>query len=195
MANLNEFIQRHIGKYCDFDGAYGYQCVDLVKFWNKELGYGPRYGNGKDWINNAGTDYTRVDYKPGLIPQEGDIFSFRGTPSNPAGHTGIVVSGDSQGFTSFDQNWSARPPAIIRHDYSLMLGWIRPKKGVNEVVTDDILLGLYNGILMRNYPDLGTFRAKDPAAFSKLGRPVIDVIQELSNSPERAQVNKKYFGS
>ncbi len=76
-------------------------------------------------------------------------------------------------------------PAVVRWDRT---------GGEQEVVTEEILLGLYNGILMRNYPDLATFKAKDPAAFSKVGKNTLSIIQEVSNSPERGLVNKKYFG-
>lgn len=139
MIKLSDFIKKWNGKKLEYDGLYLFQCVDLVKAWNHDLGYPPKSGNGKDWINNAGKEYTKVLYKKGLVPREGAIYSFKATPGNPGGHTGVFISGNTIKFKSFDQNFPIGSPCHIQeHDYSLMLGWIQPKnyQGGDDVYTD-----------------------------------------------------------
>jgi hypothetical protein len=37
MINLEQFIQKWKGKRNDYDKAYGYQCVDLIKQYTLEV--------------------------------------------------------------------------------------------------------------------------------------------------------------
>ena len=173
---LKDFIAKYNGQWLDFDGVYGAQCVDVSRAWNASLGYAPRHGNGIDWINLAGNDYTQIRYKPGLIPQEGDIFSMNNTS---LGHTGVVISGDANGFTSFDQNWNNKPCSVTRHSYSQVQGWIRPKNYQlgGDMVTKQILEAVTNAYLNRNPNDVEYAR--------DVGKPIWDALVLYANSQER----------
>lgn len=134
---LTEFIKKWEGKAVDFDKSYGFQCVDLVKqYWFEILGNPVPKGNGKDWINNAGTKCTKTVYKKGLIPAPGSIISWSGSlPSSGGyGHVALVISATPTSFISFDQNWaSAKFCRRVEHNYSYVQGWITPKGGELEV--------------------------------------------------------------
>lgn len=139
MLRLNEFIAQYNGRKVGYpnDQTYPGQCVSLVKWWNQNLGYPVRYGNGKDWINNAGSDYLRYDYKPGELPIEGDIISWAAAkPADPTyGHVAIVIKADANGFQSFDQGWGKDICQVVYHNYQSVQGWIRPK---NYTIGGDI---------------------------------------------------------
>lgn len=130
---LDTFLKEWEGKPLDTDGFPAdqpFQCVDVAKEFNKELGYPPRAGNGKDWINNAGNDYIQILYKPGAIPLEGDIISWSGNLPNSGGygHVAVCISGSTNSFVSLDQNWAnAHYCRRVEHNYSYVQGWIRPK--------------------------------------------------------------------
>ena len=54
--NRNEAVEwaiAQVGKALDYDGAYGAQCVDLIKYYYAYLGEKPVRGNGKDYATNA----------------------------------------------------------------------------------------------------------------------------------------------
>lgn len=186
---LKDFINTWNGKQIDFDNFASFQCVDLAKKWNQELGYSPRYGNGNQWINNAGNDYTRIDYSPGLVPQEGDIVSWAGaSPANvPYGHVAIATGqGDKTRFQTFDQNWSGNYCKLNWHSYQSVQGWIRPKNYVGggvDMVDNNMLVRLYNGFFHRQ---------PDESSLGYVGKPAADVILELIQSEEHRIVEGQW---
>jgi len=124
---LQEFINANNGKGLDFDGAYGYQCVDLAQFWSRELG-GPRFtGNAKDIFGQAPAFYDSIPNTPSGVPQAGDIMIW-GTKVGPYGHIAVFIDGDVNRFRSFDQNWPVGSICHVQsHDYFGVVGWLRKK--------------------------------------------------------------------
>ena len=100
---LKRFVVTYLGKKVDFDGAFGYQCVDLFRQYCKDvlgIKQTPSVDGAKDIINNPGDlKVSKGAYAPG------DVLVYDGTKSNPYGHVCILVSLlDSDTFIVFEQN-------------------------------------------------------------------------------------------
>lgn len=96
------WAQSQVGKALDYDGAYGAQCVDLIKYYYAYLGVTPVLGNGCDYATNALPDgWQRLQ---GATPEPGDILVYSGTTSNPAGHVAIYESD----YSHYNQNVSGK---------------------------------------------------------------------------------------
>lgn len=134
MADLQGFINRHNGRYLEFDGAYWNQCVDLTKAWQKELGLSVTRGNANQWPANANKkDYTWVANGIRNKPDPGDIVVFGGNA--PYGHIGVCVSADYINLTCFEQNRPFRSPCHLQFTrlYGLgtsmpVRGWLKPRR-------------------------------------------------------------------
>lgn len=100
---LKRFVVTYNGKKVDFDGAFGYQCVDLFRQYCKDVlnvKQCPSVEGAKDLINNPGElKVSKGAYAPG------DVLVYDGTKSNPYGHVCILVGLlDSDTFIVFEQN-------------------------------------------------------------------------------------------
>lgn len=133
---LQDFQARWLGKRVDQDGVFGYQCVDLIKQYAKEvLGMTPgAWGNAIDYWKNTNhpllSKYTRVASQS---PQRGDIVILNGTAGNPYGHIGIATdsntmleqngaTGDGDGQGGDEVRYRTIPKTRIA-------GLLRPKGG------------------------------------------------------------------
>lgn len=128
--NLQDFIAKYEGKGIDEDGGYGFQCVDLVNQYVKEVLRLSRWsGNAVDkWTNYPKGDYDRFDNTPSAVPLPGDIIIW-GKGAGPYGHIAVVVSANVNNFVSFDQNWPLGSVCRkVTHTYGNVLGWLRPKR-------------------------------------------------------------------
>lgn len=95
--NHNEFCVQFISHRIDYDGVFGYQCVDLARYycehvlWNK---IGAFWGSAyTGWLNKVGTFnelWTKIEYKKSLKPKQGDIIFFKPTDGNIHGHVAVV---------------------------------------------------------------------------------------------------------
>jgi hypothetical protein len=130
--SLNDFIAKYNGHGLDFDGAYGFQCMDLMHGYITEVLGLP--GNvlaapTAFQAYEAGDDhFDRIPNTPEGIPQPGDIM-FWNTSVGAAGHVAVFISGNANSFISFDQNW---PAGSICHEqphnnYHGVAGWLRLK--------------------------------------------------------------------
>ena len=82
------WVKAQVGKSLDYDGVYGAQCVDLIKYYYAYLGCASyARGNGCDYATNA-LPSGWVRYQ-GAQPQPGDILVYAGNSSNPYGHVAI----------------------------------------------------------------------------------------------------------
>lgn len=86
-----DFKNKWLGKRTNIDGAYGYQCVDLIKQYLKE-NYATNagsWGNAKDyWLSTPGALLDKFDKSS--TAKVGGIAVFKGINGNPYGHIGIV---------------------------------------------------------------------------------------------------------
>jgi len=138
---LNEFIEKYNGKYIDFDGWYGSQCLDLEHQYCLEvLGLSdPKIlaaPSAKDVYNNFDTivgkdQFERIPNTPTGIPKEGDIIFWS---NGIYGHVAIFIEGNANSFRSFDQNYPTGTPCHVQnHTYSNCLGWLRFKGGMMQI--------------------------------------------------------------
>jgi hypothetical protein len=117
MQSLDQFEATWNGKPCDFDKAYGYQCMDIVEQYNQDCVNAPRlFGNAVALANNPQSQY--YDFVPNslfYIPPRGAIAVWNNKVGGGDGHAAIVLNASLMTFTSFDQNW---PDNTLCHEQS-----------------------------------------------------------------------------
>lgn len=97
--NLREFIIKYNGKKVDFDGAFGAQCVDLFRQYNKDVWGNPHTG-AVDSAKDLVIKYSELEGEKkflNLVPVNtnfvfpGDVAVWGETSKNEHGHVAIVV--------------------------------------------------------------------------------------------------------
>lgn len=145
MMTFNQFVSKWIGKKADFDGAYGGQCVDLFRFYCKEVLNIPQPKSvvgAKDFWTNYSTDkvlynnFDKIYNSPKFTPIKGDVMIWNANAGNGFGHI-AMCTGENTGtqyFKSFDQNWTRVSYCeIVNHSYKNVFGVLRPKVIENPV--------------------------------------------------------------
>lgn len=136
LMTYDEFVRAYNGKATDYDGAYGAQCVDLIKMYlNKVFGIKPgSWGNAKYyWLNfekrsELVKNFTKIKNTASFVPQKGDIMVWDGSVGDGCGHVAICTGeGDTSEFYSYDQNWNGKAMHKVKHDYDDVYGVLRPK--------------------------------------------------------------------
>jgi len=95
------------GRYWDWDGAYGAQCVDLIYYYYNYLGVSPMGGNANCYIYDeydgckVPSGWERIQYYSGFVAQSGDIALF---DYGTYGHIGLVIDGDPYGLVTLENN-------------------------------------------------------------------------------------------
>jgi len=157
MVSLQEFVAKYNGKSKTVDGNYPtkqpYQCWDIAELYCREVleiphnpwalptGDGTAAGSYLLMPPDISTYFLRkkrVRVPTGILnsrPQYGDlVFWSKELPgSGGAGHVSICLSPYEQnryGFLGFDQNWSAPKALRTAHNYSYVLGYLRPRKAI-----------------------------------------------------------------
>lgn len=148
--SLQTFEQKWLGKRTDVDGAYGFQCVDLIKQYAlDELGMTPGpWGNAIDyWTNTSHPILSKFNRVASQSPQRGDIVILKPTAYNPYGHIGIAVdsnrmleqngaTGDGDGAGGDEIRYRTIPKDRIA-------GLLRPKEGaINMSFTEEQIKNL-----------------------------------------------------
>lgn len=133
---LNEFVDQWLGKELDFDGYYGGQCVDLFrKYLQDVLNVGQPQGvqGAVDFWDRYDTDpvlntsFNRITNTPTGVPVAGDVVIW-GKDLGKYGHIAVFLSGDTNTFVSFDENFPVGSKcAKVKHTYKNVLGWLHPK--------------------------------------------------------------------
>ena len=119
-----KYIASLEGRAMDYDGAYGAQCVDLIKYYYKYLGVANyARGNGKDYATNSlPPGWTRIK---GAVPQKGDILVYT-SGGGGYGHVAIAESTN----VSWHQNFNGKYVRKISGNYNTIhvgyWGIIRP---------------------------------------------------------------------
>lgn len=111
-AEAVAWLNAQVGKSLDYDGAYGAQCVDLIKYYYNFFGYASyAHGNGCDYATNSlPPNWTRIK---GGTPQTGDILVWTGGSS---GYGHVAICGGSSQY--FHQNWSGQYVQILSNSYT-----------------------------------------------------------------------------
>ena len=135
---LQNFFNKYNCRYLDYDGAFGNQCVDVMRAYVKEV-YGlnpytaiPPRGNAKyifkSFVDNA--DFIKILNGRTNAPESGDIIFFKTSLFYPwlygfAGHVEIVDQADSMNMINFAQNWPTGSPCHYqKRKYKDCLGWL-----------------------------------------------------------------------
>ena len=96
------WLHNAVGVSIDFDGAYGAQCVDLLKAYYDYLGVGAQHGNAQDYRSNFLPEgWQRIE---GAEPMPGDILIYIG---GTYGHVAVYESD----YSTYHQNWGV--PYVI----------------------------------------------------------------------------------
>lgn len=136
---IKEFFDKWNNVGCDFDGVYGFQCVDVFKQFNKDVVGGLNVnGNAIDyWTTYPTGFYSKVANTPTGVPIEGDVMIW-GKTLGQYGHIAIFHTGNADKFVSFDQNYPLGSVCHFQsHDYKGVLGWLHPNKLPAETPTAD----------------------------------------------------------
>lgn len=113
-----QFVNTWNGRYVDFDGYYGAQCMDLVQEYAKELGLPRFYGNAKDVANQYPAGWVHV-----LSPIQGDVVVF--APNAANGYYGHIAIYDRPGYF-FSQNYPTGSNSHIQYIPDRTISFIRP---------------------------------------------------------------------
>jgi len=139
-GRLKAFIEKYMGRNIDFDGAFGYTCVDLVRQYIKEALQVPQpeptgmAGASAFYFQHEARPvqarhFDLATYNPRMVPPDGAIVVFNGTQANRFGHIGICINADERGINLFEQDGFRQSPAAMRRwDYARVLGWLVPKE-------------------------------------------------------------------
>lgn len=204
-----DFKNKWIGRGIDYDGAYGFQCVDLINQYCKEVTNKPFpfLPAAKDFWGVDIDGYDKIANTPDGVPQQGDILIW-GTGVGPYGHIAIFDSGDSNSFVSLDQNWPVNSLVHLQnHNYNGLLGWFHPQSQVNDEMMQ-ISKGVfallmfkataYDAFVKDNFPDVASVhkaidelvqagRDKDNEIFKKTGQ-IEELTAALSTCRNQLQV-------
>ncbi len=140
---LSEFLSILNGEYKETAGTSAKnQCVDCANAYIKYVLGLPiiEYTNAVDFPSKIGSDYDYILNTLRGVPVEGDLVIWGGT----YGHIAIFLEGNSNRFTSFDENFPTGSPCHVQeHNYDTpqVLGWLHPKKPPsteNQAIIDQL---------------------------------------------------------
>jgi hypothetical protein len=123
--NQQELFIQWNGKFNNFDGALGAQCVDIVKQYFKDvLNLTPINGNAIDyWKDIPG--FTLIKNSTFAYPNPGDLIIWK---TGEFGHIGICNWVRVHDLSVFEQNNPIGSPCHFGvHDYKNIVGWLSPK--------------------------------------------------------------------
>ncbi len=136
VLSFEAFVDKYLGKKTDYDGTYGFQCVDLAKLYiDKVLGVKPQpIGNANCYFDNFENTYLnkyfqKIPYKKGKSSEKGDLVVwgkyYNGV--SRCGHIAIATGEQSEwSITTYDQNWGSPEMKKVVHPLSGVAGFLRP---------------------------------------------------------------------
>lgn len=147
---VDTFVGQWNGKYADFDGAYGAQCVDLFNFYNRDVVKAPRIAVGTAAQLFGAAPASHYEKLPAnAAPRKGDVAVW-GTswPYTSAGHVAIVLADQGGNIQVLTQNPGATKIASMTKSY--LSGYLRPRNlggnsGANPVGNVDEVSSPANG--------------------------------------------------
>lgn len=138
---LEEFIKKYDGKTVGYpEGSYVGECLSLVKWYIKECfginpppsGSNSAYGYWSNFPSPLGDVFEKVANTPTGVPNAGDIIIWNTNTGGGYGHIAVFLEGDTNRFTSFDQNYYGRHAHKQNHNYTNVVGWLKPKKDTQK---------------------------------------------------------------
>ncbi|QWY14498.1 endolysin [Staphylococcus phage JPL-50] len=188
-----DWIYKHEGVGVDFDGAYGFQCMDLAVAYIYYITDGKvrMWGNAKDAINNDFKGLATVyENTPSFKPQLGDVAVYI---NSQYGHIQCVTSGNLDYYTCLEQNWlgggfDGWEKATIRtHYYDGVTHFIRPKfSASNSNVLETSKVNTFGNWKQNQY---GTYYRNENATFTCGFLPIFARV----GSPKLSEPNGYWF--
>lgn len=147
--SLSEFVAYWTMKpQMDFDGKYGNQCVDLFRFYLRDvlkIPQPPGVGGAAELFTNYNPAFfERIFNAPGIVPDPGNIAIWGPSGNNEFGHVAVVTQADAKSleFESFDINYPSEGyknssgifigtgrAHLQKHIWTEnILGWLKPLK-------------------------------------------------------------------
>lgn len=93
---MDKFISTYFKTHVDYDGMYGYQCVDLFRQYCHDVLNIPHTG-GVEFAKDLWLNYETLPIEKKYFErikrnvQVGDVAIWNSTPGNVAGHVAIVI--------------------------------------------------------------------------------------------------------
>jgi hypothetical protein len=191
MISFDQFIEKWNGKPIDFDGSYGFQCMDLMhQYIYETLGITDRSVLAapiartvfEDFPNRVGNQYfDRIYNSLTAIPKDGDIIFWKEPYGyyydtylgrwSYAGHVGISKGSTLWNVTAFEQNNPAGTYCHMQKHSDLyrgVLGWLRLKTVVAPPYTEHQALVDIKGVQYALIDD-STARQKTKDILTKVG--------------------------
>ena len=143
---IDQFFNEYNGKYKDWDGAYGNQCVDLMRFYQRDVlnvpsqSIPPNVGARQifqAFLSGGNKHFAKISNSPTNAPKKGDIV-FWGIylwVTGWYGHVAICESADIKNILTFGQNYPTGTPCHFQklsglyppYGYRGVLGWLRKR--------------------------------------------------------------------
>jgi hypothetical protein len=135
------FIKKYLGRFTDYDGKWGNQCVDLIRRYTTDvLGVEaykaiPAAPTAKAIYTNFRDNayFKKVANTPNGIPKQGDLIFFKTSLVwrwlyGFAGHTAVVHSADLMTVTVLEQNYpTGGAIRLFKRSYKDCSGWLTRK--------------------------------------------------------------------
>lgn len=108
---FDDYKKKWVGKRIDYDGAYGFQCVDQARHFTEQVhgvkikAFGGSARNGRQtWEPFLWLPYVRVRYDWMEIPPRWAIIFFKPTKQNPYGHVAVTWKCSNKELWVIEQN-------------------------------------------------------------------------------------------
>lgn len=129
---LEQFIEEKLNKKIDYDGYYGYQCVDLIREYIKdvlEIEQIERVEGAKEIYEKYKQHEITKKYFDKVNKNRleyGDIIVYRSQLDEMPGHTAIVIAKEKSYLIVLEQNgYKQDGTKIIKRSYKNALGGLR----------------------------------------------------------------------
>lgn len=202
LISLSQFIAKWEGKGIDFEGAFGFQCVDLYRQYVKEvLGFpqspGVR-GAVNIWTSYLTDRFDRIENTPTGVPLPGDIPIWNTKMGGGYGHVAVVISATVNSLTVFEQDGTINSVARRKtYSYTNVLGWLHPKKA--NVSENDILIPkkTFEELVTKStkFDELVSVGITNKSDVENLKRLVEESKREASSANEEAKNTRETFAS
>lgn len=198
-----DFIAKYSGKTKGYptDSSYPGECLSIVKLWMKEkYGFNPppsgsnsAYGYWSNFPNPLGDYYEKVTNTPDVIPKIEWIPIWNTKAGGGYGHIEIVSDNEATKsyFNSFGQNWNGKQAHFTKHNYTNVVGFLKPKESsmANELeacLADRLKFWKERDEARAEVEALNTRAAGLQARATDLGNQVGTLQAEVNNRKEQS---------
>jgi hypothetical protein len=139
--SLDEFKATYVGKHVDFDGKLGFQCMDLIEEYNRDVVKAPRlWGNAIDLLKNSQPQfYDFIPNTPTYVPPAGSIAVWNNKVGNGDGHCAIVLAANVNSFDCIQQDGIRQTVTTVnRYYYQNVAGFLVVKVSRSPAILNPV---------------------------------------------------------